>query len=521
MKSLEEKVKKSYFKSFIAKTAKFGLKMFFCLSLAYGYNYYSYEKVTERVNEYKEKVQEIRKDDDLNEFNFRRLFFENVPPEYVSELSDIKRKDGAPFYNEKGIIELHKHEVPADYVRKLHEFEKDSKGFDISDVFSSGEKTNSIRKLLEANSQLKAAEISLLWKNKVPIDYVKKILEIKNKFGDPVFNFESIAKFYEAGGTADYAKKLLEIKNNFGNPVLTGGDISSYKMSEKGLKTFKELIKNGKLEFPEYLKKSILECELREDDVDYISQMININKDEKGYPHFDPKSICFFRLFGGTVEYAKEIASIKDKDGKPKFNGQELYRFYQLDLKKADLEKFNDTEKPNAVIVYPTRDWNIVFEKNESIDFFQKLRKAYDVNVILASEENQAYKVIEDTPNIELLILAGHGSKDSLSLSDSDLRLFCSIKNHERYKIDKSDSELGQYLSKLENNATIFLLSCSNAEGGKEAENLANYIISLAEGKKVIASEKPFRFEDIKVNSFYPFDVKITYKSKDCTYSNK
>jgi hypothetical protein len=249
--------------------------------------------------------------------------------------------------------------------------------------------------------------------------------------------------------------------------------------------------------------------------------MININKDEKGYPGFDVKSICFFRLFGGTVEYAKEIASIKDKDGKPKFKGQELYRFYQLGLKKSDLERFNDTEKPNAVIVYPTRDWNLVFEKIESIEFFQKVRKAYDVNIVIASEEKQTYKVIEDTPNIELLILAGHGSKDSLSLSESDLRLFSSTKDDERYKIDKTDSELGKYLSKLEKNATIFLLSCSNAEGGEEADNLANYVIKLAGGRKVIASKKPFGFKEIEINSLYPFDVSIRKRSEDCSYSNK
>ena len=292
MKSLEEKVKRSY--SFISKAAKFGLKMLLCCSLAYGAGYYNSGRITERVKEYREKIQEIRKDEQIG-YNLYTLLLGGVAPEYASEFFDIKRKDGNPFYKEKDVVRLYKCGVPLEYVKAIHEFEKDTKNFDISSVFPSKAPESNLSKLVDVINQLRAIQIEMLWKNRVPLDYVKEMLSIKNRFNVSVFELDDVAEFYKAGGTADYAKKLLEIKNNFGNPILTGKNIAEYKTSDECFKKFKEDVKKGNTNLPDYLKKSILEFDFKENDVDYLNQMISINKDEKGYPVFDVKSICLFR----------------------------------------------------------------------------------------------------------------------------------------------------------------------------------------------------------------------------------
>lgn len=183
--------------------------------------------------------------------------------------------------------------------------------------------------------------------------------------------------------------------------------------------------------------------------------------------------------------------------------------------------EFKDTKKPNAVIIFPFKDWNGAFKDRGILTFYHKIEQEYDVFVKVASTEEDMYNAIDTIPNIELLVLGGHGNINVLwfdwkkKSEETDEKSYLSI----------SDLELGDYLNELNPNAVILLYSCSNAKGGKNEINLANFVMSHANGRKVIASTKPFNSGGIEIISIYPLDIKIKNKflfwNEDLTYTNK
>lgn len=268
----------------------------------------------------------------------------------------------------------------------------------------------------------------------------------------------------------------------------------------------------------------------------FYQKMLKV-KDENGNPVFDRASSDAYKAFGGTLEYAQALYDIKDEEGKAVFKanhivkacrsglsldyakglaeigieGFRIYRFWQLGVAKDELLGFKDTEKPNALVVYPAKD-NGPFENDYSVRFFKKVKENYDVYVVIASKEREVYNALSWLSNVKLLILSGHGNDKFLNLGAG---------SEEEYRIDVFDTELEGYLDKLDSDAVIFLDSCSTAEGGLYGDNLANFVIKKAKGRKVIASKVDYTAEDVKVISMHPFDVKIICYYRDHTYSNK
>ncbi len=306
-----------------------------------------------------------------------------------------------------------------------------------------------------------------------------------------------------------------------------------------------------------YNIKELCDLELWNIDREY-AELIN-EKDEKGKNVFDFGDIMKIKFFNGDYIYRTfqkdspqdiiKILKYKDKEGNPLFSKFDLFtylsyniglksmieeidssknenpkeiakKFYREkikeELKKSVLdsivENFIDTKKPNALIIHPYSDWNGVF-KNFIIQrgFCQfdlkKLKKDYDIKLSFSETEKEVYSAIKEIPNIELLVICGHGSKKSLSLGDTDKRVSKSEKSEE-YSIDFSDEEFKEYLDRLNKNAVIFLNSCSNAkENLFNKKNLAKFISTMAENKKVVAWKKSFSNDDLKIKNCYPFEI--------------
>ncbi len=213
---------------------------------------------------------------------------------------------------------------------------------------------------------------------------------------------------------------------------------------------------------------------------------------------------------------AVALAGMKDDNEKPLLTGFTVYRTCQLGLAPEDLTSFINSKKPNALLIYPTSDYNDAFEKKEAIALFHEIQKAYDVKVAFATEDNDVAPAIDSVPDIELLILGGHGTTTNLNLGGDNSE--GNINYDERYTIDTSDNELGDALNKLHPNATIFLNSCLTGANKSSGDNLANFIEKQAEGRRVIAATDSFEEKDIKIVSLYPFDMKII---RDITYNTK
>jgi len=201
---------------------------------------------------------------------------------------------------------------------------------------------------------------------------------------------------------------------------------------------------------------------------------------------------------------------------------------YDQILEKSK-QPFQDTIKPNAILVQPVADNVNAFKSRKAIEFYDQLFDAYDVKVVFADEESDVYAAIDTTPDIKALIITGHGYMDHLRLGHE---------NDEKARIDTTDSELKDYFAKLDLDAVIFLNSCSTAKDKMLVEvtysadqpsipmvlkmnNLAYWITRWANGRKVIAAKEDFKSQHIQLVSAYPLDLNIIIDGKDITYKSK
>ena len=231
--------------------------------------------------------------------------------------------------------------------------------------------------------------------------------------------------------------------------------------------------------------------------------------------------------FNEILRFAKEriplntiYALIYAKDGLDgaTLDATRIYHYSQLRASPADLGPFVDTKKPNAVLMYHVVDDGPAFYSPHGRDLFRLIKKGYDVYVRVAAKEEELYQALDKIPNIELLMICGHGSQRALSFGEGDPRLH-KTKQDETYVLDVGDQELSRHAQNLAPNAVIFLNSCLNGEGGQNKANLANFVMRCFPGRTVISAKRAFYASEIEVEDIYPFEVTFCDKvGKDFTY---
>jgi hypothetical protein len=320
------------------------------------------------------------------------------------------------------------------------------------------------------------------------VQYAQLFADINKEEGEQIFNGSNIFDFAEAGGHLRYARELIDIKDREGKPVFTDGFYIAYYKEHGGT-------------------------------IPFARELASLT-DEQGNPSIDQSDIYRIQREGVTLDKVREIHAARDAYDGSMFDGHSIYRFAHLGLSEDEVN-FRDTDRPNAVVIYPTNDWNGAFENEQARAFFHSIKGEYDVLVRLAETEEDVYSAINRVPDIELLILGGHGSEKSLSLGETDLGVREAEKKDERYTLDLSDQELGPYLSRLDPQAVIFLNSCSNAKGDN-GDNIADFIANMAGGRTVIAATEPFGAPDVTINQMHPFDITIlgglSDNRRDITY---
>ncbi|RLE39339.1 hypothetical protein DRJ17_01300 [Candidatus Woesearchaeota archaeon] len=232
-------------------------------------------------------------------------------------------------------------------------------------------------------------------------------------------------------------------------------------------------------------------------------------KNKNGDLLFSPDALIDFVRLGYKIEDAKFL---HEKYG---LNGDNIVLYLFLKLNEKNLRLY-DTDKPNCLFIFPRSDWNGAFTNKIYFQFFRNLNLFYDVITRKVATEDEVYELIKETPNIELLILAGHGSQTSLSLAEVDLRLFEATKG-EKYAIDIFDDEFKEYLNMLHPNATLFNISCSNGQGKNHAINLAN-VMHKWSNRTIISFSGPARLSDFSVKSYYPLRLEHNDSDKNLEY---
>lgn len=264
-------------------------------------------------------------------------------------------------------------------------------------------------------------------------------------------------------------------------------------------------------------------------------------RDGTGKPLLTANNILAFKAAGGTRGYARDLANLRDEEGNPLLTGFHIFRYAQLGMTKEEIVEFRDTEKPNALLIFPTADYNDVFQLESVFSLFREIKRSYDVLVRFAITEQDVYDAILFVPDTELLFVAGHGSSKTLRLGGKGAEAAWRRRGGEKkvvgwgkhivglyerdmreeYFIDTTDHILEAYLPFLHPNATIFLLSClTGYEGfvGTKNTNLATFISTIAGERRVLASKESFTPAQVQIKSVYPFEARII---KDVTYSNK
>ncbi|HLD40224.1 MAG TPA: hypothetical protein VJB13_03715 [Candidatus Nanoarchaeia archaeon] len=195
----------------------------------------------------------------------------------------------------------------------------------------------------------------------------------------------------------------------------------------------------------------------------------------------------------------------------------QIKRYRQLKLKPEEVCFPEDTAKPNAAIIYPSFDpEGKAFYNASALEFLAKIKSKYDTFVYVSKCGEDFYPYLSTLSEIELLVMMGHGSSRSLQLGP--VQEYC---EEEKNELNLSDQFLARYdFSFLTKDATIFLDSCSNAEGGRNADNFANFIASVSQ-RRVIASQTDFSASQIEITSLYPLDLRIVVAGQDEAYDTK
>jgi len=144
------------------------------------------------------------------------------------------------------------------------------------------------------------------------------------------------------------------------------------------------------------------------------------------------------------------------------FDGRKIYLYHKLGLETDEIIYFKDTEKPNAVIVFPVFDpkygnWKrpAFVENINTLALFNQIKQEYDSFVLITGNEQDIYNTLITIPNIELFYLAGHGTKTSLYFQAGENNNNLKSASERNY-ISIQDTELEKYLDNLNPQGVIF-----------------------------------------------------------------
>jgi len=328
-------------------------------------------------------------------------------------------------------------------------------------------------------------------------EFAKQLLDIKDKKGNSIFKCpQNILEFIDMSGLliGPENDQIIEQITHIANYLDDDGRfIYPYHY-------IVELHKTNGFSLSDIVE--LCRTEKTKEDIDFLFSLSRFGREVVGEDLFTHQMIANFNLRGR--KYAEIEQYIKEFCFKY-VQADAIYRFNQLGIGIDEAIDFQDTEKPNLLMIYAVSDWNGAFEEFSEYD---SLRSCYDIRVKVANDESDVTNALDKTDSIDVLMFWGHGQKTSLKLSD---------KFGEEYNIDVSDIELKDHLKNLNHDAIIVLNSCCTAEGGKNEDNLANFLHKISGGKTIYAPTKPTNFKEF--TSLYPMAVRFRpVDEKDVTY---
>ena len=184
---------------------------------------------------------------------------------------------------------------------------------------------------------------------------------------------------------------------------------------------------------------------------------------------------------------------------------------YHLGRKDGKIDWDANNDKPKALVIAGEDDPNEAFAPTpDYVAFFAQVQSHYNLRYRVVKNPLEFCQEIAKAAkegNIELLIVAGHGSPQTIRLG-SDSRILANI--------ELPDSKV---LELLAPNAVIFLEACETGAGKEYNNNIANYFANHAPGRVVIAPLTPVTIQMEKASYMPNFDGKFENENgQDLTY---
>lgn len=277
---------------------------------------------------------------------------------------------------------------------------------------------------------------------------------------------------------------------------------------------FKELQREFKdIPLYDYILREIVDNGDTANDVAFVIK--EIKKSDVSFQ----KDEFAFRLYvekkGRFSEARKAIERLKEQKINYKLDAIKLRRYAELGIHPTAFF-FEDTNKPNSLVVFPYSDKNGSFYESVSKSrILHAIMKSNDTKVVIAKEEGEVYDALDSMKNISFWWLGGHGTNHTLKLGEPSYS-----KKNERFYIDVDDIELAKYMRKA-GVRTVLLSSCYSGEGGDISENTANFVQRSGNINTIVyaSREKSASYKLVNIN---PFEVKCLDKDgKDITYVAK
>jgi hypothetical protein len=338
------------------------------------------------------------------------------------------------------------------------------------------------------------------------------LLTVTDDYGKPVFDFSTLKTLAEQDIPVEWLKTVGMSIDADGRRICHGGKtaISIITAYHYGIPA-EYVVASQRLSRQEECG-IVLENALAYPSIplDFL-ETIHVVSDTAGNPVLTMTDARQLHTAGIPAEYIVSVATLINTEDLVKDYTRKIMRYAQLELSVEELEQFQDTEKPNAVITYPTKDDNNgkkAFETKESLALYKQYRAEYDVWVRVTAREEELYRAIEASSSWSFGAFAGHGDGTSFVLGEPPADE-TNPETLEKYRLDVGDTEFADVLSNFLPDATIFLHTCFGGRGQEYETNIANFVHGSAPWTNVLASMFIFSTNDIHVQSVYPFRATI------------
>jgi hypothetical protein len=438
----------------------------------------------------------------------------------------------------------------------------------ISQIIDHFQRDNFVKRVKAIKHQPRFSDddARLLWKNNIPLEEIAQLssyaIDSNNKDGNAensIYTPEKIIDFHREKISLADAALYASLRNPDGSVVFESHDVLSMHIQcipaayIKGLWSLWS--SSG-----EYLRPSLfinawdakLSSQDAEEYIDILSSANNTSRwlsakgtlgeardlasiSVRGKRVFSGRSRVWYREADGTLEYAQWFAQSARNRPDSIANGNSVYLAHAMGISPKEFLDFNDTQKPDAVIIYPVYDDQFAFYDKDSIRFLQRIREEYDAKICVIGDKRvlRTLKI----PRASFLMLSGHGNGLKIILGDTGIKtpetpvaaiaeVYAPYKdcmreirrNPNRFELNVHDVDIKSLIDQLDPDATIYIDSCYGYAWGEEFVSFAPFIKSLAADRRVIAGRGMYLTKDVRVKSIYPFDIRIFSEGKDVTY---